>query len=308
MREIKNVLLCGLGAIGSIFADSIIKSEFGDFRVLLDENRLKSYLENPVKFNGRELCPDYILPSDNHFKADLIIISTKYFGLNDAIKNIKNFVSSDTVILSLLNGITSEKLIAEKYGFDKILYSYFIGHSSVRQGRNITQDGVYKIVFGSDKNLENVDRVKDYFDKVGINYEIPDDITYSMWLKFMLNVSSNQVSAILRYNFGQMFNNEKCMEFIVDVMKEVQAVAKAEGVRNTDRMLDDAMTNLKTMSPVGRTSMLQDVEAHRKTEVDMFAGTILEFGKKHNIPTPCNSMLMSLINSIQGQSFSNFNL
>ncbi|MBQ3640752.1 GDP-mannose 4,6-dehydratase, partial [bacterium] len=51
--------------------------------------------------------------------------------------------------MSLLNGITSEDEIAHSYGYDKILYSYFIGHSAMRNGRNIVQDGVNKIVFSS---------------------------------------------------------------------------------------------------------------------------------------------------------------
>ncbi len=53
------------------------------------------------------------------------------------------------------------------------------------------------------------------------------------------------------------------------------------------------------MIPDGKTSMLQDVEAGRKTEVEMFAGTVIEFGKKHNIPTPYNSILRSMIKIIE---------
>ena len=61
------------------------------------------------------------------------------------------------------------------------------------------------------------------------------------------------------------------MELAVKIMKEVQAVAKAEGVNNTETMIDETLVNLSKMIPDGKTSMLQDVEAGRKTEVDMFA-------------------------------------
>ena len=203
--------------------------------------------------------------------------------------------------MSLLNGITSEKIIAEIYGREHILYSYFIGHSAVRKGRNITQDGVNTIVFGSDNENDggNVQLVREFFNASKIKYEVPDDIIYSMWLKFLLNVSSNQTSAVLGYTFGEMMKSEKCMDFIVKVMKEVIEIAKAEGVNNTDKMLVDALKTFKTMSPEGKTSMLQDVEAKRKTEVDIFAGTIIELGKKHNINTPYNIMLNTLINNIE---------
>lgn len=300
MKEIKKVILCGLGAIGTIYADKLEKFDAENFKVLVDEARLERYKKNPIKFNGRQLNFDYILPSEENFKADLIILATKFAGLKDAIKNIKNFVKEDTVILSLLNGVTSEDIIADVYGKDKMLYSYFIGHSSVRCGNSVTHDDVNTIVFGAENNLgENVVAVKNFFDKVGINYKIPDDIKRSMWLKFMLNVSANQPTAILRMTFGDMFENTHFMKFAESIMREVQSVAKAEGVQNTETMVDEALKHLKTMTPEGKTSMLQDVEAGRKTEVDMFAGTVIELGKKHGISTPYNKILSEMIGIIE---------
>lgn len=300
MKEIKKVILCGLGAIGTIYADKLEKFDAENLKVLVDEARIERYKTNPIKFNGRQLNFDYILPSQEGFKADLIILATKFAGLKDAIKNIKNFVKEDTVILSLLNGVTSEDIIADVYGKDKMLYSYFIGHSSVRCGNSVTHDDVNTIVFGAENNLsENVLAVKNFFDKVGINYKIPDDIKRSMWLKFMLNVSANQPTAILRMTFGDMFENTHFMKFAENIMREVQSVAKAEGVLNTETMVDEALKHLKTMTPDGKTSMLQDVEAGRKTEVDMFAGTVIELGKKHGISTPYNKILREMIGIIE---------
>ena len=300
MREINNVLICGIGAVGSIYADKIQRFSPESLRVLVDENRLKRYRENPTVFNGKVLDFNYILPTQNDFKADLIIIATKFDGLEEALNNIENFVYDDTVILALLNGVTSEKIIAERYGRDKVLYSYFIGHSAIRSGRNIIHDDVNTIVYGSENSddYENVQRVKEYFERAGIDYKIPEDIMHSMWLKFMLNVSANQTTAILGFTFGQMLANKKCMEFAVNVMREVQAVAKAEGVRNSELLVDETIEKLHTMIPEGKTSMLQDVEAGRKTEVNMFAGTVIAYGLKHNIPTPYNRALKELIDAI----------
>ena len=300
MRDIKNVLICGIGAVGSIYADKIQNYNPHSLRVLVDEERYRKYIKNPIVFNGRKLNFNYILPDDKNFKADLIIIATKYDGLKDVINSIKNFVYDDTVILSLLNGVTSEKIIAETYGRDKLLYSYFIGHSAVRTGRTVAHDDVNTIVYGSENSddFENVKRVKEYFERTGINYDIPDDIIHSLWLKYMLNVSANQTTAILRLTFGEMLANDKCMEFAINLMKEVQAVAKAEGVRNLDIMIDETVENLHKMIPEGKTSMLQDVEAGRKTEVDMFAGTMVELGIKYGIPTPYNKIVKELIEII----------
>ena len=88
------------------------------------------------------------------------------------------------------------------------------------------------------------------------------------------------------------------MDFAINIMKEVQQIAKAEGVKNTDIMIDETIAHLHTMIPDGKTSMLQDVEAGRKTEVDMFAGTVIELGLKHNIQTPYNQIIKEILDAI----------
>ena len=212
MKEINNVLICGLGAIGCIYAAKIQKFNPDNLKILVDKKRYKNYIKNPLTFNGEKIQFNYVLPDEKEYKADLIIIATKNNGLIEAVKNIKNFVHKDTIIISLLNGIDSENYIAEYYGKDKIVYSYFIGHSAFRNGRQISQDGVYSTVFGTIDNNVNADILKDYFDKTGIKYQISEDIIYSMWLKFALNISANQVSAILHLTFGEMLKNKECME------------------------------------------------------------------------------------------------
>lgn len=303
MKEIEKVLVCGIGAIGSIYANAINEYDSKNLRILVDKKRLENYTKNPKIFNGKPLNFNYILPDATDFKADLIIIATKFDGLNDVIKNMGNFVKDDTVIISLLNGVTSEEIISKKYGWKNLPIAYYIGHSAMREGNNITHDGVGTIVFGiNDKTKtseECIKRAKRYFDKAKIDYKIPEDMPHAYWLKYMLNVSSNQPSAILRMTFGDMQSNKKFMEFLVKIMKEVQAIAKAESIKNTDKMIDEALESFGKMTADGKPSTLQDVEGHRKTEVDMFAGTMIEFGKKHNIPTPYNMVLKDMLEVIQ---------
>ena len=302
-REIKNILVCGLGAVGSIYADKIQKFSPDNLRILVDEERLQRYQNNPIIFNGRELNFTYILPTAEDFKADLIIIATKFDGLNDAVKNIKNFVNEDTIILSLLNGVTSEEIIAQTYGWERVLYSYFIGHSAVRTGRKVTHDDFNILVFGANNGLdERVLAVKEFLDKAKIKYEIPADIRYSLWRKFVLNVSTNQPSAILKMTFGEMQQNNVFVKFAANIMQEVANIAKAEGINNSENLVKDGLEALAMMCPEGKTSMLQDVEAGRKTEVNMFAGTMIELGKKHSIPTPYNQVLYEMIQVIQEEA------
>ena len=301
MEEIKNIILCGLGAIGSIYAVNFSQYDNNILNILVDKKRFEKYEQEPLIFNGKEYNFNYITPDTIENKADLIIIATKNNGLDEAICNIKNCVGEKTVILSLLNGIESEERIAQVYGKEKVLYSYYIGHTSTRKGREITHDGVYKTVFGEKDNSslsKNVKKVKNLFDKAGINYEIPKDMDYSRWWKFLVNVGYNQASAVLNASYGDFQKSKKTNTIAIKLMEEAATIAKAEGVKNTENFIPEVLSVIEKMLPETRTSMLQDIDAKRQTEVDIFAGYVSKLGKKHNISTPYNDMFFELIKSI----------
>ena len=287
----KKILICGLGAVGLTYAVKFKSSS--ELKILVDEERYKRYTQNKPVFNGVEQMFDYILPSDKSFQPDLIIIAVKAQGLESAIENIKNFVHKDVIIISLLNGISSEEKIQEIYPNAKVLKSYFIGHSAERNGNSVTQDGVGEIV------VEKSSKLKEIFDEFKINYKMPDDIVYSMWLKYTMNLFSNQVSAILNMNFGELKRNSAFIDFAQKIIAEVRLVAEKKGVQNLENLEKDALDFLQKMCDEGKTSMLQDVLAGRKTEVEIFAGEIIRLGKLHEIPTPCNQALYDLIKIVE---------
>lgn len=311
MNKIKNVIICGLGAIGAIFAAKITDSSENCLKVLLDESRVQKYKNEPTVLNGKEYFFDYLTPDSKNYEADLVILATKNNGLVEALENVKNFVGKDTIFLSFLNGIKSEEEITKVFGEEKVLYSYYIGHTSTRTHRTIVHDGVYKIVFGEKNNTvfsQNVKKVKNFFDKTGINYEIPEDMDYSRWWKFLVNIGYNQASAVLNANYGDFQKSEAVNDFAVKLMEEAAAIAKASGVKNTEKMIPEVLTVIKTMVPEARTSMLQDVDAKRQTEVDIFAGHVSELGKIYNIKTLYNDMFYKLIKAIDDKNYQKIDL
>ena len=288
----KNIVLIGLGAVGLTYAAKFNRAdklgEKYNFRVAVNEVRLQKFTKKPPIFNGVEQKFDYVLPEEK-FDADLIIISTKMSGLDTALSDIKNFVTDKTRIISLVNGISSEEIIQQRFPNAKVLKSYFIGHSAVRVDNTVTQDGIGEIVMEHDSVIEEV------FKDLDINYSIPDDIDYSMWLKFCLNVSTNTVSAILGMNFGELKRNKACIEFVKKVINEVRQIAIRKGIKNTQNFESDALYFLSKMCDDGLTSTYQDILAKRKTEIDIFSGEIIRLGEIYNIPTPYNKVLYDLI-------------
>ena len=277
--EIKNVIICGLGALGLTYANKL--KDFCNLKILADEKRVLKYKEKPLLFNNIEVPLEYITPNCN-WNADLILVTTKFCGLDSALQYMKNYVSEGTIILSLINGISSEEIIRKFYPQAAVLRSYFIGHSAIRNEENIYQDGVGKIVF------ENNSVLKKFFEKSRIDYEISENILYSQWIKLGVNIILNQLSAIYECDVGELKKRKDLVLLSKNLLQEVRDIAMACGIKNLDNYESEVFKAIELIANDGFTSMYQDIIANRKTEVEIFSGEILRLGSLYNIQTPFN--------------------
>lgn len=280
---IKNVLIVGFGGVGAVYA-----SKIPNVNILVDNKRLEYYKKNPTVINDKKYNFNYIT-HNNGYPMDLIIISVKFYNLSQVLDDLARFIDKNTKIISLINGISSEDIIRDKYPEATIIPSYLICNSIIRKDRNIIHDDVNKIV--TDKNSE----LEEFFNSNNINYEIVKDIKSSMWQKFMLNIIANQLSAVTRKTFGEMNDLAYIEDLLWKILNEVIEIAKSEEVNNPKNLAKNAINTFRNMAPYGKTSMLQDIENEKPTEIDAFAGTIIKLGNKYNIKTPYNNLFKYLI-------------
>ena len=302
MDKIERVYFSGIGAIGSLYASLIHDTGSADLSVVADRERIERYRHYGVIINGRKYDFNYITPDADTGPADLIIIAVKQHNLDESVKSLRKFAGKDTIFLSLLNGITSEEIIGRTYGMEKILHSFVVGTDAVRQGTDASFKNSGRIVFGSargNSDDKKVAMVKDLFERSGIGYTIPEDIIREQWWKFMMNVGINQVSAILRAPYGVFHNTKEAQELVKMASLEVLAIAEKKGIRLTEDDIAKHLEIFKTLSPDGKTSMLQDVEAGRKTEVEIFSEAVIKMGVELGVPTPVNEILFRMIRTIE---------
>lgn len=303
MKNINNVLLCGLGSIGCVCAVPIYETIKNNLKILIDKDRLKRYKETPTVFNGRGYDFEYITPDNTEFKADLVIIATKYTGLKSAIADVKNFVKEDTIIVSLLNGINSEEEISKVYEKRNIPLSFYIGESGIRNGRTVTQSGNYKIIIGAGKNTDKniLPSLSEFFDRTGIHYELSEDMEEEYLKKFMINVGVNQLCASEKITLKEIRKDENLTERLKNLIFEVKEIARVKGISNYQKIYDDAVKFLLYELKDATPSMLQDVLAKRQTEVEMFAGRVMEQGRKYNVKTPENRAVYEKITGFENE-------
>lgn len=300
MNEIRTVGLIGLGAVGALYAERMLASG-ADLRVIVDEERRERYGSEGVYVNDARVDFPYVTPAQAS-PVDLLLIVTKANGLHGAMETAAGFIGEDTLIVSLLNGVTSEEIVAGKYGWKNVLCSVAQGMDAVKEGNRLTYVHPGRIVLGEREPGEisaRVQMVADYLNAHGVVCTPVGDMVRRQWGKLMLNVGLNQACMVFECDYGGVQQPGRAREVMLGAMREAQQMAALEGYPISEAEFDEWVALLDSFSPEGKPSMRQDGEAHRPSEVELFAGTMVRLGEKHGVLLPVNSWLHERILEIE---------
>jgi 2-dehydropantoate 2-reductase len=303
MHPIQNVAILGAGAMGAYFAACFAANQSFSPRLIARGERRQRLERDGLIVNGTPVFIPVASPEDGPAPADLIIVALKHHHLAAAAADLKVFVGPETVVISVMNGLESEAIIGEAVGKDKVLYAISVGIDAVRQGNRLTYSNPGRHIFGEADNTvvsDRVRRVQEAFTRAGIAWETPPDMIRMLWWKFMINVGINQASAAMHAPYGTFQTRAEARDLMEALMHEVIALAGPAGVNPGEADIAKWGRVLQTLSPDAKTSMLQDVEAGPKTEVEIFGGTVVALGRRYNVPTPVNRTLFQIIRVLEG--------
>jgi 2-dehydropantoate 2-reductase len=311
VKKINSVLLAGAGAVGLTVASAIYHYDPDCIEILAGGERLAHYRRDGLFINGERANFKFaeipVAESRHGAPIDLILIASKYHHLTQIIADIKPFVGADTVIVSLLNGISSEEIIGRVYGAERLPLAMILGTDAQHAGTKTTfsQRGFVHFGDADGKPLDRDRAIAEFFTRAGVPHQYhPTDMRRTLWYKFMANVGANQVSALLRLPYGPLKKDSplfipEAQALLESAMREVIAIANAEGISLNDGDIENWNRTVATLNDAGYTSMCQDVLAGRKTEVELFALTVMEYGKKHRVATPVNEALYRALRTIE---------
>jgi len=304
MHSIEKIVIVGAGALGAFYASRFINSGKFSVAVAAEGDRGETLCKEGLRVNGEHFRVDVVSTSQCRGPADLVIVALKDYQLADAMPLIRSQVGPETAVLSVMNGLSSEEEIAAGCGNGQVLYCVAVGIDAVRDKGEVTVANAGRLIFGRAKNVGEdplIGEVQSALDDAELLWETPTDMLRMLWWKFMVNVGINQASAILRAPYG-VFQQSPSARAVVDtLMQEVITLAQAKGINLTEQDLLAWPPVLNALSPTGKTSMLQDMEAGRRTEVDMFAGEVVRLGEKYDIPVPANRMMLDLLHALEGR-------
>lgn len=252
-------------------------------------------LKNGVTLNGKH----YDIPLTSDKIMDYLIVAVKNYDLESSLDDIKSFVDKNTVILPLLNGIEAHDVLKKNFLLNRVLYGMIRIEANITS-KEVNSSKVGLISFGERFNPTIPDYLiplKDAFDKAGFPNEVNPDMLRSVWLKWMLNVGINQVSALTNSTYIDM-HHPNLQELLYNLYLEIVALAAIEGVNIKREDADFFRKESLTWTSNRYTSMACDIQNKRRNELEYFSGTALRLAKKRNMALPYNDFMYKCLKAI----------
>ena len=290
--------------MGASYASWLSRLPDSQVRVIADGERAERLRREGVTVNGQRFDFPVFAPDQVAEPADLLVVGVKYTQLPSALDQMGAHIGPGTIVISLLNGLTSEDEISLRFPHATVLYAITFAVDAVRQGQAIAYASQGRIAFGEARNTvpysPAVRWVAGVFDQCEIPYEVPEDMITQMWWKFLANVGVNQVTAVLRSPYEVVQRpGSPARDLMIAAHREVIAIAQAKDIPLGEPDLDHWLSILDALGPGQYTSMAQDVLAGRPTETDIFAGAMRKMGAELGIPVPVNTVLHQLLKAAE---------
>lgn len=301
--KIQSVAILGAGAVGCYvlwgLADKAAANSL-QLGVVAEGSRAERLRQNGCTINGQVYHPQVWTPQQAH-GVDLLIVALKYGALPGALDSIRTIVSERTVVMSLMNGVDSEELIAAQVGAAHVLPALIkVASRRTEDGVRFDPETTIGIIYGeltAPFDSDRVQAVRALFADTGIHFRVTEHIREEIWSKFRLNVCNNLPQAILGAGVGCYSDSAHIKAISDGLRRELEAIAAAKGIDLSKAAA--ASTHGSTVPPTVRYSTLQDLDAGRHTEIDMFCGALMRMGRELGIPTPYNEYTYHMIKALE---------
>jgi 2-dehydropantoate 2-reductase len=304
--EFKKIALIGAGAVGSYILWGLSHKDELDLSVVASGKRKERIETEGLCINDKLYKPVVKTPQEA-FGADLVIVAVKYNALPVAVLDIKEIVDEHTVVISLMNGVDSEDVIASEIGEEHIVPALIKVASERKQNRiYFDPESTIGVVYGEKdgKSSERTLALEQLFEGTGLHYRETDVILSEIWSKFRLNVGNNLPQAMLSVGVGAYSDSEHVAAIREGLVKELDEIAKAKGIDIS--LADPSSTRGSKVFKRARYSTLQDLDAKRHTEIDMFSGALIRMGKQLGLSTPYNEFTFHMIKALEEKNDGKF--
>jgi len=279
------VTMAGCGALGSLLAARLVE---GGVQVQAFQRKgaqLEVLKENGITIEGDRIgtTRNFKLAAASDDPSELrlsrlIIVLVKAYS-TEGTYPVKHILEEDGVVLTLQNGLGNVEKLVRMFGYEKVaagIATY--GAYTIAPGV-IGWGGDGYIIFGPWKKGQDMSWVCDFLKDAGLKVTYVEDPRPAIWWKLTINAMVNTTAALTRMKNGEMLANPMALEMMRRLGKEAVVAAGRAGVDlDFDEIWSMHIENLERTA-ANKPSMLQDIEARRKTEVDAIIGGVLKYSR-----------------------------
>ena len=267
--------IIGMGAIGHVVKRALLSGGAGRVEIV-EVDRTRSPLRNGEP------------------AVDVAIICTKTFGTAWAAEQAAKILSPRGVALTIQNGLGNEETIAERVGAERAAAGVIYVGASLRPDGSLFATGPGRIELGTDPRL---DALAAALAAGGMTVTRVADPRLAVWKKVLVNAAMNPTTAVFRITNGELVAHPAGAPLADGIAREVARVATACGAAIAEEDGVAAWRQIAATLGANRSSMLQDVEADRLTEVESINGAVARSGERVGIDAPLNRAFALLVGS-----------
>jgi 2-dehydropantoate 2-reductase len=298
------ICVIGCGAVGSLFAAHLARGgEAEVFAYDLARAHVEAINRAGLRLSGEaDFTATLTATTDPKQlpRCDYGIVATKSIHTRSAIEQTAHIFDDRSAVCSVQNGVGNEELLAERVKYVIRGTTFPAGHliAPGHVGYDIKGDTWIGPFEPAKTPMKMVQELAGLMTRAGMNTAALADARGAQWTKLIFNAGTNPVGALTGLHHGAATFFAPTGELFEALIDEGLAVAKALRIELHN---DPKALVLKAANAPGKhkASMLQDVLAHRQTEVDFMNGAIVEWGEKLGVPTPLNRAVWALVKGLE---------
>jgi 2-dehydropantoate 2-reductase len=297
-------VIMGAGAMGSLFGGLLALSGEEIWLVSPQKDQIDTILANGITIEerGKILTVRVKAATDTSSagKADLVLFFVKTYQTEMAVSNALTLEKEDTVFLTLQNGLGNEEVICKRVDPKKVMVGVTNQGATLLGPGHVRHAGWGETHIGELKGWETArgSRIAKMFQKAGIETHVSSQIYELIWAKLLVNVGINALTALTGLKNGQLIDHPETLRIMYALVTEAAEVAKRKRIR-VDETPIQKVISVAEATRENRSSMGQDFDYKRKTEIDAINGAIVKEAKSLGIPVPYNQMITDLIRVIE---------
>ncbi len=287
------ILIAGSGGVGGYYGGLLAQSG-NDVTFLARGEHLRAIREHGLRI--KSVHGDFtVFPAQatdipaEVGPVELILFCTKTYDTENVAEALRPCVGTNTVIISLQNGVDAAERIGAILGIEHVLGGVTWISSAVEAPGVIRQFSQFRrIVFGEldGRITPRAQAIYQTLNASGATIELSENILSMIWTKFVFIAAVSGISSLTRLEMGEFRHVPETRALMTALMREVEALARAQNIALDADVVEKSLAFVDAAAPNIKSSMQRDVESGHRTELESMIGVICRKGREWNVPTP----------------------